>query len=384
MPKIIASLFLLLLVSGGCQHHQQQGSAIVRAMPEEFDPARGPQNVILMIGDGMGLSQITAALYSNDEQLNLAQFPIVGLQKSYSADNLITDSAAAASALACGVKTYNGAVGVNRDTIPVPSILEEARLNGLATGVITTSTIVHATPAGFLAHQPDRDMYEEIAVDVTRSGADLLIGGGKKFFDQRTKDFRNLCQELANNDYLVSDFLQTDFNELIYSAGKGIVFFTSNGDPQPFAKGRDYLVPAVRMAPPFLEERSRKGFFLMVEGAQIDWGGHSNDLEMVIQETLEFDRAIGEVLKYAKEDGRTLVIVTGDHETGGLALVLGSKMNEVKGAFATDYHTGVLIPVFAYGPGAELFGGIYENTDIPRKMRQVFRFPEEGKMLGKR
>lgn len=353
-------------------------------MPEEFDPARGPQNVILMIGDGMGLSQITAALYSNDEQLNLAQFPIVGLQKSYSADNLITDSAAAASALACGVKTYNGAVGVNRDTIPVPSILEEARLNGLATGVITTSTIVHATPAGFLAHQPDRDMYEEIAVDVTRSGADLLIGGGKKFFDQRTKDFRNLCQELANNDYLVSDFLQTDFNELIYSAGKGIVFFTSNGDPQPFAKGRDYLVPAVRMAPPFLEERSRKGFFLMVEGAQIDWGGHSNDLEMVIQETLEFDRAIGEVLKYAKEDGRTLVIVTGDHETGGLALVLGSKMNEVKGAFATDYHTGVLIPVFAYGPGAELFGGIYENTDIPRKMRQVFRFPEEGKMLGKR
>lgn len=374
------SIFALLLL-GGCSQ-QQQGTAIVRALPLEPAFAKPPKNVILMIGDGMGLSQVTAALYSNNNELNLEQFNIIGLQKTYSSDNLITDSAAGASAMACGVKTYNGAIGVNRDTVSVPNILEEAESYGLATGVITTSTIVHATPAGFLAHQPERKMYEEIAIDITRSGADLLIGGGKRYFDNRTIDSRNLYEELADNHYLVSDYFQTDFKDLEYREDKNLVFFAANDDPLPFSQGRDYLVPACRMAPLFLENRSNKGFFLMVEGAQIDWGGHANDLDYIVQETLDFDRAIGEVLRFAKENGETLVIVTGDHETGGMSINLGSRMNDLKASFTTDYHTGILIPVYAFGPGAELFGGIYENTEIYRKMRQAFEFAETGKVIG--
>ena len=381
MQKLLLSLLIFPLLAGCNQH--QHGTVVVRAIPQEANLPSPPKNIILMIGDGMGLSQVSAALYSNNNQLNLEQFLIIGLQKTFSSDNLITDSAAGASAMACGVKTYNGAIGVNRDTIAVSNILEEAEQHGLATGVITTSTIVHATPAGFLAHQPERKMYEEIAVDLVNSDADLLIGGGKRFFDQRTRDNRDLYRELEDKGYLVSDYFQTEFNELVYTADKNLVYFTANEDPIPFSQGRDYLVPAVQMAPEFLQSRSKKGFFLMIESAQIDWGGHANDLDYLVQETLEFDRAVGEILEFAREDGETLVIVTGDHETGGLSLNLGSQMNKVLGSFTTEYHTGVLIPVYAFGPGAELFGGIYDNTEIYHKMKQAFQFSQNGKVMGK-
>ncbi|MEL7162124.1 MAG: alkaline phosphatase, partial [Bacteroidota bacterium] len=115
-------------------------------------------------------------------------------------------------------------------------------------------------------------------------------------------------------------------------------------------------------------------FFLMIEGSQIDWGGHANDSEYIISEMLEFDKALGEVLDFAARDGQTLVIVTADHETGGYAIQYGSKMGEIDGAFTSDYHTADLIPVFAYGPGAEQFSGIYENTAIFDKMKKLFAF----------
>ncbi len=381
MSKLIPALFILVFL-GAC-NQPRQGTVIAHALPHLDTSVKAPKNVILMIGDGMGLTQITAALYSNNNKLFLEEFFIIGLQKTYASDNLITDSAASASAMACGVKTYNGAIGVNRDTMPVQTILEEARSNDLATGVITTSTIVHATPACFLAHQPERKMYEEIAEDVARSGADLLIGGGKKYFDQRTIDDLNLYEQLVDKNYQVSDYFQSDFKTMEYTTNKKLAYFTANYDPIPFAQGRDYLIPAVQMAPEFLEARSNKGFFLVIEGAQIDWGGHANDLDYLVQETLEFDRAIGEILKYAKENGETLVIVTGDHETGGLSINLGSRMNELKASFTTEYHTGALIPVYAFGPGAELFGGIYENTDIHKKIRQVFQFENQSnKVMG--
>ncbi|MCB9282459.1 MAG: alkaline phosphatase [Lewinellaceae bacterium] len=346
--------------------------------PETFHPAK---NVILLIGDGMGLSQISAALYSNNNHLHIEQFSLIGLQKNFASDNLITDSAASATAMACGVKTYNGAIGVNQDTMPASSILEEAEAHGMATGVITTSTIVHATPAAFLAHQPERKMYQEIALDIARSGADLLIGGGKKYFNHRTIDLLDLYEELEKKNYLVSDNYQTDFKDLQYSYDKNLAFFTSNDDPVPFSKGRDYLVPAAKMAPTFLANRSQKGFFLMIEGAQIDWAGHANNFDYLIQEMLEFDEVIGEILQFAKADGETLVIVTGDHETGGLSINLGSRMNDLLPAWTTEYHTGTLIPVFAYGPGADLFSGIYDNTEIYQKMRQALQLHDRNAAL---
>lgn len=335
-----------------------------------------PKNVILMIGDGMGITQITAGMYRNGNKLNLERFTRVGLHKSYAFDNLVTDSAAGATAFSAGVKTYNGAIGVDPDTNAVRTILEEAEATGMPTGLVATSTIVHATPASFIAHQPYRKMYEEIAADFLRTEVDLFIGGGRNYFMNR-KDGRELYADLRSRNYLVDDFLGKDLRKIKPELDKNFAYLTSNDDPVPVALGRDYLVPASGMAVDFLNQRAKqagKGFFLMIEGSQIDWGGHSNNSEYIITEMIDFDNAIGRVLDFAERDGETLVIVTADHETGGYAINPGSTMDSIAGAFTSDYHTAALIPVFAYGPGAELFAGIYENTAIHHKMRLALQF----------
>lgn len=325
-----------------------------------------------MIGDGMGLTQITAGMYSNGNKLELEKFPVVGLHKSYSSDNLVTDSASGATAFACGIKTYNGAIGVNPDTVAVKTILEEAEEKNYATGLVATSTIVHATPASFIAHQKQRKMYEEIAADFVKTDIDLFIGGGKKYFDRREKDGRNLYEELAAKDYVVSDYFQEDFKNIEIDPTKKFAYLTADADPLPVAQGRDYLPSASKKSAEFLAAQDDKPFFLMIEGSQIDWGGHANNSDYIVTEMLDFNKAIGEILKFAAADGETLVIVTADHETGGYSINPGSTMDSLITEFTTDYHTAVMIPVFAYGPGAELFSGIYENTAIFDKMRMAY------------
>ena len=329
-----------------------------------------------MIGDGMGVTQISAGMYSNGNKLNLEEFPVVGLHKSYSSDNLVTDSAAGATAFSAGIKTYNGAISVDTDTMPVVTILELAEAAGLPTGLVANCSIVHATPASFAAHNRARKNYEEIALDVMGADVDLLIGGGAKFFERREMDDRNLSTELRGRNYAVESFVNIEMEDVRPSTDKNYFYLTADTEPLPFSQGRDYLVPAAKMAPSFLKARDTqdKGFFLMIEGSQIDWGGHANKSDYIISEMIEFDNAIGKVLDFAKKDGETLVIVTADHETGGYAIQYGSKMDSIDGAFTSDYHTADLIPVFAYGPGSEHFGGIYENTAIFHKMKELFGF----------
>ncbi|MFK7933008.1 MAG: alkaline phosphatase [Saprospiraceae bacterium] len=334
------------------------------------------KNVILMIGDGMGLTQITAGMYSNGNKLNLERCKYIGLHKSYASDNLVTDSAAGATAFAAGVKTYNGAIGVDRDTMPVETILEEAEKKGLATGLVATSTIVHATPASFYAHVKQRKMYEEIAADFLKTDVDLFIGGGKKYFDRRENDDRNLYTELTSKGYNISDYFNLDLKEVEIEKGKNFAYLTSDADPLPFAQGRDYLVNATEKAIDYLDDQPEEAFFLMVEGSQIDWGGHANNSEYIISEMIEFDEAIGKALDFAKKDGNTLVVITADHETGGYAINPGSTMDTIIGKFTSDYHTATMIPVFAFGPGEENFGGIYENTEIYHKMRAAYGWKE--------
>ncbi len=342
----------------------------------QFTP---PKNIILMIGDGMGISQITAGMYLNGNKLNLEEFKYIGLQKSYSSSDLVTDSGAAATAFACGKKTYNGAIGVDKKGKPSQSILEESALNGLSTGLVVTSSITHATPAGFYAHQKKREMMEEIAADLSKSeGLDFFVGGGKKYFDQR-KDQQNLVEQLTKSGFAISTYLDKDFKNLaIIDPGKKFGYFSADGEPLPFSQGRDYLVPASRSAIDYLSKQEEKGFFLMIEGSQIDWGGHANDSKYITSEMIDFDNAIGAVLDFAKQDGQTLVIVTADHETGGYAINATSTMDTIVAAFTTKDHTALLIPVFAWGPGEELFSGVYENTAIYDKMRRAFGF---GKKL---
>lgn len=335
------------------------------------------KNLILLIGDGMGVGQISAGLYSNNKELYLEEFPVVGLHQNHSSDNLITDSAAAATSFACGVKTYNGAIGVDADTIAQKTILEECEENGMATGMVASSTIVHATPASFIAHVKQRKMYEDIAKAFIQTEIDYFVGGGKKYFDRR-KDDQNLIELLKKNNYNVSTYFEKEFSALSIDNSKNFGYLTSDADPVPFSQGRNYLLPASQTAIEFLkthdDKDDEKGFFLMIEGSQIDWGGHANNAEYIISEMLEFDNIIGEVLKFAEEDGETLVVVTADHETGGFAVNNGSTLDSLKTSFTSTYHTAELIPVFAYGPGASNFSGMYENTEIYFKMREALGF----------
>lgn len=352
-----------------------QSNRTVEWAPE---PVKTPKNIILMIGDGMGLTQVTAGLYAQPEGLYLERFPATGLIKTHSAKNLITDSAAGATAFACGCKTYNGAIGMTAQKKPCYTILEEAEAFGLATGLVTSSSITHATPAAFIAHTRDRTYMEEIAAYFLKTNIDLFVGGGMRYFTDRATDSRNLIRELVEKGYVIGDFSQKPLAQYSPDPQQSFAWFSALKEPESVVDGRDYLPLAARLAPEFLARRSDKGFFLMIEGAQIDWACHSNKDTMAVQEMLDFDRAIGEVLRFAEQDGNTLVIVTADHETGGMALLRGADKKSLKIKFTTDYHTPALVPVFAYGPGAEQFNGLYDNTEIYFKMRALFGFSPTG------
>ncbi|RME96550.1 MAG: alkaline phosphatase [Bacteroidetes bacterium] len=361
---------LLLLLCWQCQRPLPKMST---TSPQAGKEATPPPAVILLIGDGMGLTQMSAALYSSKTPLALESFPHIGFHKAYSASELITDSAAGATAFACGQKTYNGAIGMTADTLPCSTILEEAEARQLATGLVATSTIVHATPASFVAHQQLRVFYEEIALDMVNSGVDLLIGGGKRYFDRRKADDRDLLAELQSKGYKVRDYFDGDLSDIKPDTALGFAYFSADNQPLPVNQGRNYLTYATQLSTWFLNLKGQQnGFFLMVEGSQIDWANHANEGRLAIQEVLDFDRAVATALAFARKRGNTLVLVTADHESGGMAIQPGSKIGKVKLAFTTNGHTGSLVPVYAYGPGGERFRGIYENTQIYHKIRQFY------------
>lgn len=330
------------------------------------------KNIILMIGDGMGVSQIYAGMTANNGHLNLESFVNIGFSKTYSANDYITDSGAAGTAIATGVKTYNKAIGVDVDTIPQMTILEYAEQNGKSTGLVVTSTITHATPASFIAHQPERYLYEEIATDFLKTEIDVFIGGGLKHFNDR-KDEQDLTINLKNKGYSVitnpADLRNVDSDKIA-----GLIYEDS---PPQFSEGRGDMLQTSSMLAIDVLNRNPEGFFLMIEGSQIDWGGHDNNTAYIVDEMIDFDHTIGDVLKFARADGNTLVIVTADHETGGMGLVGGDiEKGEVEAKYTTGSHTGVMVPVFAFGPGSENFKGIYENTDLFNKMMKVFGFKQ--------
>ena len=307
------SYLLSLLILFACHPDASQGGdstgekGVLLANYKESGFAAKPKNIILLIGDGMGVTQISAGMYMNGNKLHLEKFPIVGLHKSYSSSHLVTDSAAGATAFACGVKTYNGAIGVDQDTTPVKTILEIAEDKGMATGMIATSTIVHATPASFIAHQKERHMYEEIAADFMETEIDFFVGGGKKYFDRRDSDDRDLYKEMEDNGYIVADYFKHDLIKSELSWKKNFAYFTADNDPLQVSQGRDYLYAASKMGMSFLSKHSQEGFFLMIEGSQIDWGGHANESNYIISEMIDFDRTVGAALDFAEKNKETLL-----------------------------------------------------------------------------
>lgn len=328
------------------------------------------KNIILMIGDGMGVAQMHAAYLANNDTLTMTGFVYIGLQKTSSANRFTTCSAAASTALASGVKTNNGYIGVDPDGNPVKTILDYAEENGLATGLVATASITHATPAGFIAKQPKRSMYEEIALDFLGTDIDVFIGGGRNHFIKR-KDNRNLAEELMQNGYQIAFSME----EVMKVASGKLAGLVDSIHPAKYSEGRGDMLPDATDVALRILQQNDKGFFLMVEGSQIDWGGHDMDTDYIVNETLDFDRAVARALAFAKNDGKTLLIVTADHETGGMSLVNRNKeTGELDYRYALGDHTGIMVPVFAYGPGAEKFMGVYENTDIFKKMMKLFGF----------
>lgn len=323
------------------------------------EPARPrPKNIILFIGDGMGLAQVYAAMTASDRPLNLERFPFTGFSKTYSANDYITDSGAGGTALACGVKTNNGMIGVRPDSSVVRSIIEIAHSKGLSTGVLSTSSVTHATPASFVAHNAGRGNYEDIARDFLSGSADVFIGGGENHFRSR-KDGADLTVQLREMGY---DVVYT-LDDLKKSKSSKIAGLLAKEHMQKASEGRGSALTEMTMKAIETLSRNDKGFVMMVEGSMIDWGGHEKNIDYVVSEVRDMDDAVGAALDFAAADGNTLVMVTADHETGGITLNGGNlATHTIEAGFSGGDHTAIMVPVYSYGPGAEKFSGIHENT----------------------
>ena len=316
------------------------------------------KNIILLIGDGNGLTQISSSVLANGGNLTLTQLKSIGFLKTQSADDFTTDSAAAGTALATGSKTNNRAIGVDTSGQPLVNITELLAEHGFVSGCITTDNIAGATPAAFYAHQKDRSETLHIAADLAKSKLSLFIGGG-------SKDFQTNWEAA---DYTILESI----GAVGQSKKEKVGYFISEGQVPSVLDGRgNVLSEAAKNGMEFLNAKN-KPFFLMIEGAQIDSYGHENKASGIVTEGIDFDRAVTEAIKFADDHEHTLVIITADHETSGFSIPQGNLEGKmIEGDFTTDDHTATMVPIFAYGPHSQEFQGVYENNNLFQKILKV-------------
>lgn len=314
------------------------------------------KNVILLIGDGLGIGQLTAAEVMNGEDdLVQTSLPYTTLVTTHSESNYVTDSAASATALATGFKTRNGMVGMASDREYLFTVLEDAEHLGKATGVVTTTRVTHATPASFFAHVIDRGKEEIIAGQLLESGVDVALGGGNTYFEDLNPEEAGytIVYDADSLDLVDSGMVLGLFSE-------GYMNYES---ARP-GSGQPSLTDMTNKALDILSE-DEDGFFLMIEGGRIDHASHANDFDNAVTETLVFDEAVLVALEYASNRDDTLVIVTSDHETGGISIVGGYQSGGgMQLEWISDDHIGSLVPVYAYGPRASEIVSFRDNTDI--------------------
>ena len=340
---------------------------------ETYEPVYGKQgkkikNVIYLIGDGLGLNQATAAYYANNHQLTIFNINDIGFQVNHALGAFTTDSAAAGSALATGECNANRHISATVDGQNIPSLSDFFNEKDYAVGVMTLGNVADATPSAFYGHSTERDNADEITRYLLDGHVDLLCGSGMREFTNR-KDGVDLIGDLKKAGYaFISDASEIDDQQ-----GK-VICIDERMDKAVEESTMNFLADATKDAIEYLQTQSKKGFFLMVEGAKIDYAGHAKSLPGSILETLSFDLAVAEALKFADENGETLVVVTGDHETGGLVLLDGDEQtSRVMGVYVTNDHTPAMLPVYAYGPGADKFTGIYNNTEIARRIKSMIK-----------
>jgi alkaline phosphatase len=370
---ILVVLLVLLIPAGICAN---RGSAMAHnGVTEEYPPIylRGQieptVNVIMLIPDGAGLTHRTLARIvrsSAYSRLPSEKMWEVGIADTHSADALVTDSAAAATQLATGYWTSNGMISVTPDGTLAKTIFELAKEQGKSAGLIATSRITHATPAAFGGHCAAREDEDEIALWMLANEVDVLIGGGRRHFlpdsgtGKRT-DNLNLLSEFEKLGWAVTD----SFDTLTTDGSARVCALLANNHLPPAANREYTLQDLIHEAIRRLSTNPR-GFFLMVEGSQIDFAAHMNDEVRAVEELLDFEGAVAEAFEFAKADGNTLVVAVADHETGGLAIVGGSTdSNEAEIAWACNEHTGSPVVVYSYGPNSHLLGAHMYLADIP-------------------
>lgn len=319
----------------------------------------------------MGVAQVTTAIMNNVGS-NFLRFKSGGLVLSSATNTWITDSAASATAMSTGVKTYNGAIGVDEDRNELKLLVDYASEKGLSTGFITTSSITHATPAAFYSHNVSRNKEFDIARQLSESEVVVIIGGGYKFFlpeneNGKRKDGRNLLKEMQNNNFSVfhnmDDLLSVDIEKTDKLIAL-LAYKEIQKEKNPAHKLADMTKVAIQIL-----DKNKNGFFLMVEGAQIDWEAHDHEYEKMLFQLEDFNEAIGVGLDFAELEDDVLILVTADHETGGLTLLDGGhNSNKFREKWSTGDHTGSAIPLLSFGPGSELFGGMIENDELGRRL----------------
>ena len=317
----------------------------------------------------MGLNYVAANVLRHPNS-PFYRFKSIGLSITRTVDSLITDSAAGATAIATGYKTKKTFIGVNFRMQPLKSFFEYGKSRGLSTGIVVTDEVCGATPSPFLVHHKSRYDKQIIASKMLNDNADVVIGGGLEYFLPESSggardDNKNLIDQLKSEDYNVYYNLNNVKADSV--SDKFYALLANNGLPK--ASHRDYSLGELTDIAINHLKKNKNGFLLMVEGSQIDWAGHDKDAVYALSELEDFATAVSSALNFADENGETLVIVTADHETGGLAITGGNKDgSDLDIEFLSSHHTGGFVGVFANGPGQELFNGIYDINMIGRKI----------------
>ncbi|MDR0419994.1 MAG: alkaline phosphatase [Prevotellaceae bacterium] len=400
MKKILSTVLCIVVLFSACS----------------VQNSKKAKYIFLFVGDGMGIAHVTLTeAYLADkageigsEYLSFSKFPYTGFVTTYSASHFTTCSSASGTAFSTGYKTKNHMLGIAPDSITkLKSVTYKLKENGLKIGVSSNAGINHATPASFYASNISRTAYYDIGLQLWQSGFDFF-GGGSFIQDKgKTKDLQSLEEITKNNGYTVTRGIKeiSDVSENT-SIDKVVAFFNESDDVQNLSyainrkPGEAKLSDIIEAEIKFLKARENKGFFIMAEGGIIDWCAHDNDAAGVVKEVIDLSEAVQIAVDfYNKYPDETLILVTADHETGGLILrnsngyasfdgqagsvgTLGENGKEICDSinkeagvrFGTKGHTGIVVPMYAIGAGAELFTGKFDNTDIPRKIMQAAGF----------
>lgn len=387
---MVAALVVVVALAGGAffvrngRLPELPGAALTVGAPVPRPPlllpvaGDEPRNVILIVGDGMGFSQLAAARFAlrgPEGILWMQTLPSAAIVRTQSASSLVTDSAAAATAMATGVRVANGAISVDASGRPLRTLFESARARGLATGLVTTADITDATPAAFSAHRALRRDKMEIALQQSTSGVDVLLGCGTDQFlppsrGGKRPDGADLVEAMRSTGYAIT----LDPTALVPSpSGKLLGLFAE--------KNRPSLASMARAAIETLSA-DPDGFIVMIESEETDSASHRHELDRLLRGMEDLDEAVRIALEFAKADGRTLVVVTSDHDTGGMQLVETKDAGTLGVHWTNGRHTAGPVPLFAWGPGASRFSGEIDNTAVHDFLFEALRLdatPQVGR-----